>query len=150
MSKQITRAAAVAAITALAAGLTTAPAVAAPKKPKVSVADIVVSEGDGTATLTLTVNKKSKKKVKLNWSTQARPKSAKAGEDFTAVKKGRVVLAPGETTATLTVPILDDTVAEGEEFFFVKFNGKAVKVKRPMVKVTIADDDATPTPPPAA
>lgn len=142
MSKQITRAAAVAAITALAAGLTTAPAVAAPKKPKVSIADttITVTEG-GVATVTLTVNKKSKKKVKLNWSTQARPKSAKAGTDFVAVKKGRVVLQPGETTATLPVAIPDDTLAEGDEVFFIKFNGKAVKVKRPKVRVTIVDND---------
>ena len=151
MSKHIARAAAVAAISALAAtGLSTATATAAPKPktPKVTAADVTVDEGAGTATVTLTVNKKSKKKVKLNWSTLAGPKSktgsAKAGQDFTAERKGRIVLAPGEKTATLTVAIIDDDLVEKDETFRIKFSGKAVKVKRPAITVTIRDNDTAP------
>lgn len=152
MSKNITRVAAVAAVSAIAAGLSTAPATGAPKtKVAIQQADIVVDEAAGTASVTIAINKKAKKKLKLNWATQANPKSAKAGEDFTAVK-GRLVFTAGEKEATLVVPILEDTVDEADEFFYIKFNGKAVKVKNPRVKVTITDNDTAPvvTPPPAA
>jgi hypothetical protein len=138
---------AVASATALAASAvaTAGPANAAPKKPKVSISSVTVDEGAGQATITVTLNKKAKKKLKLNWATQASPKSAKAGKDFTAVK-GRLVLQPGTKTADLVVPIIDDTEVEGTEFFVVKFNGKTVKVKNPRVRVTITDNDtAAPT-----
>ena len=125
---------------ALSAVATAGPASAAPQKPKVSIASVTVDEGAGQATITVTLNKKAKKKLKLNWATQAAPKSAQAGTDFTAVK-GRLVLQPGTKTADLVVPIIDDTVVEGTEFFFVKFNGKTVKVKNPRVRVTITDND---------
>jgi hypothetical protein len=132
---------------AVSAIATSGPASAAPKKPKASISSVTVDEGAGQATVTVTLNKKAKKRLKLNWSTQASPKSAKPGKDFTAVKHGRVVLKPGEKSAELVVPIIDDTEVEGTEFFFVKFNGKAVKVKNPRVRVTITDNDsATPAP----
>jgi hypothetical protein len=138
---------AVASTSALALSVlaTAGPATAAPKKPKVSISSVTVNEGDGQAVITVTLNKKAKKKLKLNWATQASPKSAKAGQDFTAVK-GRLVLKPGTKSAELTVPIIDDTEVEGTEFFVVKFNGKAVKVKNPRVRVYIEDNDvAAPT-----
>lgn len=125
---------------ALSAVATAGPANAAPKTPKVSIASVTVDEGAGQATVTVNLNKKAKKKLKLNWATQAAPKSAKAGQDFTAVR-GRLVLQPGTKTADLVVPIIDDTEVEGAEYFFVKFNGKAVKVKNPRVRVTITDND---------
>ena len=140
---------AVASAAALAASalVTAGPASAAPKQPKVSIASVTVDEGAGQATVTVTLNKKAKKKLKLNWATQASPKSATAGEDFTAVR-GRLVLTPGTTSADLVVPITDDTAVEDTEFFVVKFNGKAVKVKNPRVRVTITDNDvAAPTTP---
>jgi len=125
---------------ALSAVATAGPASAAPKKPKVSIASVTVDEGAGQATITVTLNKKAKKKLKLNWATQAVPKSATPGKDFTPVK-GRLVLKPGTTTADLVVPIIDDTEVEGTEYFVVKFNGKTVKVKNPRVRVTITDND---------
>ena len=114
------------------------------KQPKASIPSVTVDEGAGRATITVTLNKKAKKRLKLNWSTQASPRSATAGKDFTPVR-GRLVLTPGTTSADLVVPIIDDSDVEGTEFFFVKFNGKAVKVKNPRVRVTITDNDtATP------
>jgi hypothetical protein len=132
-----------AAALAVSAFATAGPANAAPKKPKVSISSVTVDEGAGQATVTVTLNKKAKKKLKLNWATQALPKSAKAGLDFTAVK-GRLVLQPGTKTADLVVPIIDDTEVEGTEAFVIKFSGKVVKIKNPRVRVTITDNDTAP------
>jgi hypothetical protein len=133
-------------VLAASAVATAGAASAAPKQPKVSISSVAVDEGAGQATVTVTLNKKAKKNLRLNWATQASPKSAKAGKDFTAVR-GHLTLKPGTTSAELVVPILEDAEVEGTEFFFVKFNGKAVKVKNPRVRVTITDNDsATPAP----
>lgn len=132
------------AVSALATAGSATAAPHAPQAPKASIQSVTVAEDAGQATITVTLNKRAKKKLKLNWATQAAPRSAKAGQDFTAVK-GRLVLTPGTKTAELVVPVLDDTVAEDSEFFFVKFNGKAVKVKNPRVRVSITDNDAAPT-----
>ena len=49
--------------------------------------------------------------VRVRWSTQARG-TATAGEDYTAAS-GWLYFEVGETTKTISIPLLDDSVSEG-------------------------------------
>ncbi|MDO7853551.1 choice-of-anchor I family protein [Hymenobacter sp. CA1UV-4] len=46
--------------------------------------------------------------------------TATAGSDFTFAATQTITFAPGSTTATLTLPILDDATAEAAEYFTVR------------------------------
>jgi hypothetical protein len=46
--------------------------------------------------------------------------TATAGSDFTFATTQTITFAPGSTTATLTLPILDDAAAEAAEYFTVR------------------------------
>ena len=54
--------------------------------------------------------------VQVSWSTEAIG-TATAGEDYTAAG-GRLVFEVGETTKTISIPLLDDSVSEGVETFY--------------------------------
>jgi hypothetical protein len=116
--------------------------------PVVNSRPVVVDEGAGTATVTITLRRAAKKDISLDWSTlsrgfktyrgdfrhQARELSrlshghrghhrigrATAGEDYTA-SNGTVVIAAGSKTASVTVPVTDDTTVEPSEIFLVRF-----------------------------
>ena len=51
----------------------------------------------------------------------ARTAPARAGADYTATS-GTLAFAPGETQKTVSVPILDDAIDEGMEYFLLKFS----------------------------
>ena len=51
----------------------------------------------------------------------ARTAPATAGEDYTAVA-GTLIFAPGQTSATVPVPIIDDAIDEGTEHFLLRFS----------------------------
>src|SRR5204863_4061600 len=74
--------------------------------------------------------------------------TATAGADFTP-KSGTLTFADGETTKTINVPIVQDTVFEGfsgETFNFVLSNptGGATLGAPSTAIVTISDDDPAP------
>src|SRR5262249_17294851 len=54
--------------------------------------------------------------VRANYATQAF--TATAGSDYSSVS-GSLTFAPGETTKTIAVPLINDTVQESTEDFFV-------------------------------
>lgn len=157
----LTRAAALAAATGLLAGATIAvgqPATAVAPKPR-SAHTVSVVEGD-QASVTVKLTKRAKHRVRLRWRT--RDRTARAGSDYAAVRRGHVVFHRGEKRATVMVSTLDDAVVEGREHFVVKVRGKAgiAKPKHAKVRVVIADDDGgsgltppttgpTPGPPPS-
>ncbi|WP_217427456.1 Calx-beta domain-containing protein, partial [Sphaerotilus uruguayifluvii] len=85
-------------------------------RPKLSIDDVVVNEGSGTATFTVTLTGATTQTTTVAFKTQ--DGTATAGADYTAVA-GTVTFAPGETTKTIVVPILNDTVYEGAETFNV-------------------------------
>ncbi|MBI1733651.1 MAG: SBBP repeat-containing protein [Candidatus Rokubacteria bacterium] len=69
--------------------------------------------------------------------------TARAGSDY-ASRTGRLTFAAGQTTATITVPILADTLADGPETFRVSLLnplGGAELGTRSEATVTIRDDD---------
>jgi|GEM_PF-2172774 len=112
-----------------------------PPAVELSIADASVREGDGDATLTVT---RSAAGVPApRFSVLASDGTATAGSDY-----GTPVAAPfepGATTTTVTVPIDDDIVHEGDEAFTVALTGVAgARVAGPPATVRIADDDAEP------
>jgi uncharacterized repeat protein (TIGR01451 family) len=67
--------------------------------------------------------------------------TATAGSDYTATA-GRLVFADGETLKTITVPIIEDTVVEGDEVFQLRlFNPTNAVLVNNAVPVTIFDND---------
>ncbi|NRT55988.1 hypothetical protein HNQ01_001723 [Leptothrix sp. C29] len=87
--------------------------------PKLSINDVVVNEGAGTATFTVTLTGATTQTTTVAFATA--DGTAKAGSDYTAVS-GTLTFAPGETTKTITVPILNDAVYEGPESFTVNLS----------------------------
>jgi hypothetical protein len=73
-----------------------------------------VSEQGGSATFQVTRDNGSLGTASVSYQTQAG--DAQPGSDFTAVS-GTLTFQPGEISKTVTVPILNDGVPEGEEYF---------------------------------
>src|SRR5205823_504069 len=68
--------------------------------------------------------------------------TATAGRDYTAVAATTVTFPAGQRTATLAVPVLGDTVAEGNETFTVKLANSTVGyVGDAAATVTIVDEE---------
>lgn len=74
--------------------------------------------------------------------------TAAAGPDYGGMS-GDLVFAPGETNKTITIPILNDTVYEGDETFTVTLSAPmGTDLGLSTATVTIVDDDVSPTPTP--
>lgn len=108
--------------------------------PALTISDLAVSEAAGTAVLTVLLVPASAQPVTANWSTV--DLSASSGSDFTAVP-GALAFAPGESSKTISISILDDNFAEGAQSFDVVLSS-AVAIADGQATVTIIDDDATP------
>ncbi|SES37465.1 Calx-beta domain-containing protein [Actinokineospora terrae] len=89
-----------------------------------SINDITVQEprvlGSGSAVFAVTLNAASPSPVTVNYATTAL--TATAGVDFTPVS-GTVTFAPGETSKTVTVPLIGDLLDEVSETFRVTLSG---------------------------
>ncbi|MGJ8725944.1 MAG: Calx-beta domain-containing protein [Roseibacillus sp.] len=75
--------------------------------------------------------------------------TAIAGEDFLYWNGGFVEFAPGETSQTLLLTVLDDAKAEDDEFFtFAISNPTDLTLAQTSISLTILDDDpSSPEPP---
>ena len=119
--------------------------------PKVSIADLAVTEGNGTHahfTFTATLDKASATAVSVGYATANG--TATAGVDYTAAN-GTISFAPGVTTQQVHVDILGDTTVEPDETFSVTLsNPSGVSIARATAIGSILNDDlaaVTPTPP---
>ena len=91
--------------------------------PEISVDDVTVTEGDtGTvdAVFTLTLSRASNRPVTVAYQTAAG--TATADTDYQRVS-GDVAFAAGETSQTVTVPVLSDLLDEPTETFTVELSG---------------------------
>lgn len=102
--------------------------------PEIAIGNVTVEENDGQAVLTVTLSKASNRALTVSWSTGTG--TALAGADYTA-SSGDLGFAPGETSKTLAVPVLDDLIDELDEVFPVLVDGDEGLV-------TIRDNDAPP------
>lgn len=80
-------------------------------------------------------------RLPVRWRTEKR--SAKPGEDYSAVDSGTLVLQDGQRMGAIYVPINDDDLAESDEMFIVELADTAGMAERDigMAIVTIRDDD---------
>ena len=82
---------------------------------QLSVADAEATEEDDTALeFVVTLNPAASDTVTVDYATS--DGTATAGEDYTATS-GTLTFAAGDTTKTVSVPIIDDTVDDGGETF---------------------------------
>jgi hypothetical protein len=114
--------------------------------PNVSVNDVTVTEGDsGTtgATFTVSLSAPTTHKVTVGFSTASG--TATQGSDFTGVT-GTLTFAPGETSKTVTVPVVGDTTDEFDETFTLNLSNPTVGIiTRGQGTGTILDDDPPPS-----
>ncbi len=82
--------------------------------PGLTVSDAVVDESSGRASFFVQLDKPSANGVTVAWRTA--DDTAQAGSDYRAAS-GTLSFAPGEMVRTVSVDVLDDTLAEGNEAF---------------------------------
>jgi uncharacterized delta-60 repeat protein/uncharacterized repeat protein (TIGR01451 family) len=99
-----------------------------------------VGEGGGSVTLTVLRINGSNGVATVNYATA--DNTATAGADYTATS-GTLTFNNGETIKTFTIPILEDTLVEGDEFFNVQLSnpGPGVVLVNSNALVTIQDND---------
>ncbi len=99
---------------------------------QLSINDITVVEGQNSnAILTVTVNNPSTQPISVNYTTA--PINATANVDYTS-KTGTITIAPNTSTATISIPILNDNLNEPDEAFTVTLSNA--------VNATINPDEA--------
>lgn len=106
-------------------------------QPSLSIDDVSVVEGNaGTvnAVFTLTLSAASGQTVSVNYATA--DGTATQPADYTSTS-GSLTFTPGQTTRTLTVPVIGETVPEANETFFVNLSGA--------INATISDNQGVGT-----
>ncbi|MCG8426016.1 MAG: ASPIC/UnbV domain-containing protein, partial [Chromatiales bacterium] len=101
---------------------------------ELSIDDVTVSEESGMASFTVSLSTTSSEEVRVDYSTI--DATATAPDDYTAVS-GTLILAPGETSGQVQVPIIDDALSEGMETFTLQLSNP--------VGAIIANDTGTGT-----
>ncbi|MBD2624714.1 right-handed parallel beta-helix repeat-containing protein [Microcystis flos-aquae FACHB-1344] len=87
---------------------------------KLSINNITVVEGkDNNAILTVTVNNPNPQPISVNYTTA--PINATANVDYTS-KTGTITIAPNTSTATISIPILNDNLNEANETFAINLS----------------------------
>jgi len=112
-----------------------------PTPPTISIDDVLVDESAGTVTLTVSLNHSSTQTVTVDYATANGV--ATSGSDYTA-KTGTLTFAPGITTQTISVTILNngDTTAL-EDFVLNLSNATNATIADNQATVTIGDDDTS-------
>ena len=113
--------------------------------PIVSVADVEASESDGAVVFTLRLHEPGLDPASLRYTTMVRPsegdRAASPGDDYTTAW-GTLNIPAGDTTATIAVPILADSVDEADEtFLLVLTNPDTLEFRDSTAVGTITDDD---------
>jgi Ca2+-binding RTX toxin-like protein len=109
-----------------------------PNLPTLSINDISVVEGQNPqAVLTVTLSSASSQAVTVNYTTA--PGTATANTDYTS-RSGTLTFAANATTATITVPILNDNLNEANETFSVNLSSPTnATLQKASGTVTITD-----------
>jgi hypothetical protein len=113
--------------------------------PTVTVDDKSVLEGNSgltAATFTVRLSEPSGRTTRVQVNTA--PGSATSGTDFRSVS-GQLTLSPGRVSATVTVSVIGDTIAEEDETFTLNLSAPSnVTIGRGQAVGTILDDDSSP------
>lgn len=109
------------------------------------VTNIVVNEADGYAEFVVRLSAPGISTITVNYDTSDRTADAFA-RDYSATS-GTLSFAPGVTTQTVRVPIVNDVTAESVESFELRLtnaknaSGTTVPIAKNVVTATIIDDD---------
>jgi hypothetical protein len=107
--------------------------------PAVSVSNGSVTESGGAATLVVNLSVATWIPVTVDYTTA--DGNATSGSDYTPVS-GTLSFAPGETSKTISLPIVNDAVTETEESFGLSLsNAVNAIIETSSATVTIQDDD---------
>ncbi len=107
--------------------------------PILTAADISVGEGDREAIFTVTRTPAVGVQSTVSYST--RDGTALAGEDYLP-RAGTITFAPGDERALIAVPIIDDTLPEPIETFWLDlFRPSGATVGTPTARAAIVDND---------
>jgi chitinase len=116
--------------------------------PSASVGDTSVIEGTGGTTtmhVPVTLSAASGKTVTVDYATSAG--TAATGTDYTTTT-GTLTFNPGDTSKTIDVPIVTDSIDESDETFTVTLtNPSNTTIADSSGTETIIDDDTTTVPP---
>ena len=109
----------------------------------ITVNDVTMNEDAGVADFTVTLSNPSSFPVTVNYSTA--DGTATAGSDYTAAS-GTLTFPAGETDETISVPIVDDFLYEGDETFYLNLeNPVNATISDGQGIGTILDNDLEPT-----
>lgn len=116
--------------------------------PDIFVGDVVVDEAAGKATFVVTLggpsvfNQASKSTVTVAYATA--DGTAAAGSDYTA-RNGTLTFLPGESVKSVTVDLINDSIAETAESFSLRLtNASSANIVRGSATATIGANDSTP------
>jgi len=111
--------------------------------PAIVVLDVLVGEADDTASLDVALTSTDADPVLVEFTTA--DDTALEGNDYTATS-GIVTFLPGDILETVSVPLVDDEVAEDDQQFSVTLDGAiGATIERGEAMATIVDDDPDPT-----
>ena len=107
---------------------------------RLSVADARANEGAGASVaFEVSLSNAATETVTVDYATA--DGTAEAGSDYTATS-GTLTFAAGETSKTVSVPVLDDAVDEGEETFTLRLsNAAGARIRDGEAVGTIVNDD---------
>jgi hypothetical protein len=113
--------------------------------PSLSIGDVSVAEGNsGTTDFTfpVTLSVASERTASANFSTQ-NGTAVGGGDDFVLPIANVVTIAPGQTSATITISVVGDLTAEADETFFVNiFGSQNASISDSQGLGTILNDDS--------
>ena len=112
-----------------------------PPRPTLSVGDAEGIEGAGTA-FTVTLSEVATDEVTATWTASIESGDTAEAEDLGSTT-GTVTVTANQTTATFTVPTVDDTTEEEDETFTLTLSSpsNATLAADPTATGTITDDD---------
>ena len=92
-----------------------------------TIDNVTVTEGNtGTTPAVFTVTLTSASSANCDGDYATADQSAQAGTDYTSTQ-GTLTFAPGETTKTITVPVLGDNALESNERFVVQLSNPTMR-----------------------
>jgi hypothetical protein len=111
----------------------------------ITIVNRTITEADNgmmAVTYTVSLNTASGKPITVDYTTADR--TATAGKDYIATS-GILSFASGETSKTITVQVLGDTIDEFDETFFLNLKGASnATITNNQAVTTIIDNDAPP------
>ena len=110
--------------------------------PGITITDARARESAGEITFRVSLDAPSGREVEITYGTE--DGTAKAGEDYTAVERP-LTFAAGQTSATITINVINDLLVEPDETFSVRLSDPlhAELPSDPTATGTIIDDDVS-------